>query len=182
MLGKFQTGEFKGWKGLTKDNHLYALENRENVGLTSALIMRMRDYNYGTSLESQLSKFPIKYYDDDSEITWKLVASGRRNIPIVEARDINGNPVTSGFLGANGVPFYVVFPEDYFADGNVIVGEKNEMYPIIIKADPIVEGSLFVFLVETMGDLPLVFLLKNLHMVKDSLMISLLLKESFLEK
>ena len=153
MLGKFQIGEFKGWKGLTKDNHLYALENRENVGLTSALIMRIRDYNYGASLESYLSRFPVKYYEDDSEIKWKLVASGRRNIPIVEVRDINGNPIIDGFVGANGEPFYVVFPEDYFADGNVIVGEKNEMYPILLKADPIVEGSLYVFMAETMGGL-----------------------------
>lgn len=44
-----------------------------------------------------------------------VIGSSRRNIPLVEARDENGNVVTaeSGMVGAGYAPFYLVFPEDW---------------------------------------------------------------------
>ena len=57
----------------------------------------------------------------DSEYTWDVIGSNRRNIPLVEARLEDGTPVTSasGMVGANTAPFYLVFNEDWFADGRV---------------------------------------------------------------
>ena len=96
----------------------------------------------GKNLETYLSQFPVKYFDTDDEYTWEIIGSSRRNIPLVEARDIDGNPVTSttGMVGV-GEPFYVVFGEDWFGDGEVIVGEKNEKYPLRILGEPRMEGS-----------------------------------------
>jgi hypothetical protein len=39
----------------------------------------------------------------------------------LEARDENGIVVTaeSGMIGAGTAPFYLVFPEDWFADGEI---------------------------------------------------------------
>lgn len=64
-----------------------------------------------------------KEFDDDSEYTWEVIGSSRRNIPLLEARDENGTPVIVGegsvtedtMIGANTTPFYLVFPEDWFA-------------------------------------------------------------------
>ena len=58
-------------------------------------------------------------FEDDNEYTWDVIGSSKRNIPLVEARDENGNPVNSasGMIGAGTAPFYLVFPEDWFADG-----------------------------------------------------------------
>lgn len=70
----------------------------------------------GKSYESFLSQFPTKEFTDDSEYTWDVISSSRRNIPLVEARDENGTPITaaSGMVGAGYAPFYLVFAEDWF--------------------------------------------------------------------
>ena len=71
----------------------------------------------GKTLDTFLSQFPVKEFEDDSEFYWDVIGSSRRNIPLIEARDENGNVVTSdsGMIGANTTPFYLVFPEDWFA-------------------------------------------------------------------
>lgn len=149
-LGKFQMQGFKSWKGLTKSNHISAMfATRPQEA--SSVVMRMLEHNYGKSLDSYLSKFPIKYFDEDNDFTWKLMGSSRRNVPIYEARDIEGNVLTTGMAGVNTEPFYVVFSEDMFFDGEVIVGEKNEVYPLRILGDPTYEGTLSVYKVELMG-------------------------------
>lgn len=149
-LGRFQTKEFNGWKGLTKDNHLFTAFG--NPALEDQIILRTMDYNYGTSLEAFLRQFPIKMYEDDREITWKLIGSSRMNIPLQEARHYDGRVVQPDEMaGVNGDKFYVVFPTDYFALGNIIVGEKNELYPLRILEDPRPEGRFTVCLVELMA-------------------------------
>ena len=61
-----------------------------------------------------MSRFPTKYFDEDNDITWKLIGSARKNIPLVEARTFDGNVVASGDpnVGKNTEPFYLVFAED----------------------------------------------------------------------
>lgn len=58
-------------------------------------------------------------FEDDNEYTWDVIGSSKRNIPLVEARNEDGDLVTSesGMIGAGTAPFYLVFPEDWFADG-----------------------------------------------------------------
>ena len=114
-------------------------------------MIRLLEHNYGKNLESYLSRFPVKYFEEDEDITWRLIGSSRKNVPLVEARDISGNVITSGMAGVNTEPFYLVFQEDYFADGEVIVGEKNEVYPLRILEDPKFEGTLTIYKVELMG-------------------------------
>ena len=78
----------------------------------------------GKSLDTFLSQFPVREFDTDDEYTWDVIGSSRRNIPLVEARDENGDSVESKdddyMVGAGTVPFYLVFPEDWFADGRYI--------------------------------------------------------------
>ena len=97
----------------------------------------------GKTLETYLSQFPTKVFDTDDEYTWDVISSSRRNIPLVEAREIDGTVVTSnsGNIGIAGEPFYLVFAEDWFADGNVIVGNLNEVYPLRILGEPRMEGT-----------------------------------------
>lgn len=76
----------------------------------------------GKTLDTFLSQFPTKEFEDDNEYTWDVIGSSRRNIPLVEARDENGNVVTaaSGMVGVGTSVFYLVFPEDWFADGRLV--------------------------------------------------------------
>lgn len=122
LLGKFQTREFSYWKGLTKDNHLGAIFGRSPQKATN-LMVQLLAYQRGKTLDTLLNQFPTKEFESDDEYYWDVVGSSRRNIPLVQALDENGAAVTSasGMVGANTAPFYLIFNEDWFADGRIIV-------------------------------------------------------------
>lgn len=115
-LGKFQTVGFSHWKGLTKENHLGSIFQLAPQK-ASNLMVQLLAYHRGKTLDTFLSQFPVREFEDDSEYTWDVIGSSRRNIPLLEARDENGVVVTadSGNIGAGTAPFYLVFPEDWFA-------------------------------------------------------------------
>lgn len=141
-LGKFQTQSFTGWKGLTKENHLGAIFGLAPQKATN-LMVQLLAAHYGKTLDTFLSQFPTKEFEDDSEYYWEVVGSSRRNIPLIEARDENNESVTKehGMVGAGTTPFYLVFPEDWFADGEYIVGNLNELYQFRILGNPRFEGT-----------------------------------------
>lgn len=149
-LNKFQMVGFNHWKGLTKENHLGSIFQLAPQKATT-LMVQLLAYYRGKTLDTFLSQFPTKEFDTDDEYTWDVVGSSRRNIPLVEARNAAGSVISAGLAGANGEPFYVVFAEDWFADGEVIAGEKNEVYPLRILGDPRMEGTNAVYKVELMG-------------------------------
>lgn len=150
-LKKFQTLAFKSWKGTTRQNHISSIY-RKSPQAGSDLMVELLASKRGRSLETFLSKFPTKMFETNDAFYWDIIGSSRRNIPIIEARDFHTNQVlVSGMAGANGSKFKVVFGEDWFADGNVIVGEKNEIYPLRVLGDGEAEGSNTVYIVELMG-------------------------------
>ena len=110
-------------------------------------------FRTGKTLESFLSKYPTKQFETDDEFYWDVVGSSRRNIPLIEARDEDGVVVTatSDNIGANVAPFYLVFGEDWFADGEYIVGNLNEIYQFRILGNAKMEGSNAVYKVELAG-------------------------------
>jgi len=151
-LSRFQMLEYLSWKGLTKENHLGRLFQAQPQKATNLMIQLLAT-SRGKTLETFLSKFPVKYFDTDDEYTWEIIGSSRRNIPLVEARKEDGSTIVTAedTVGANTQPFYVVFSEDWFGDGEVIVGEKNEIYPLRILAPAKMEGTNAVYKVELMG-------------------------------
>lgn len=150
-LGKFQVFESQSWHGLTTKNHLGEIY-RIAPQKASNIITKLLAYNYAPTLDTLLSKFPVKYFDTDDEFTWDLIGSMERNYPLVEAR-VGGVVVTSGDnnVGAGGGQIELVFAEKAFSDVNVIVGEKNEIYPLRVLEDPKPEGTNYVYTVELMG-------------------------------
>lgn len=151
QLRKYQMLQFQGWKGLTKETHLGMLYAREPQK-ASNLWVRLLANNYGRTLSTYLNRFPKKEFSDDTEYYWNIIGSSRRNLPILEARDMDGNVITAGQMaGVGTAPFYVVFAEDWWADGNVIVGEKNEAYPLRVLGEGRPEGTRTIYKVELMG-------------------------------
>ena len=150
--GKFQVFEPQSWGGLTTKNHLSSIY-RTSPQKASNIVTRLLSNSYGGNLESLLGKFPVKYFDNDDEFTWDLIGSSERNFPLLEARTTGGVVVTAGTnnVGAAGEKFELVFAEKAFFDVNVIVGEKNEVYPMRVIEDPVEEGTNYVYLVELMG-------------------------------
>lgn len=151
-LGKYEIFKFQAWKGLTTENHLGAIF-AESPNLGTNIMVELQTRYHGKNLEGFLRQFPIKRFDSDAEITWNVIGSSRRNIALVEARDETGAVVdiSSDNVGVGGKPFYLVFAEDWFAFGETIVGERNEVYPFRIIAQPKSEGAYTVYKVELMG-------------------------------
>lgn len=116
-------------------------------------MVQLLAYRYGKTLNTYLSQFPTKMFDDDTEYTWQVIGGNRKNVPLVEARTLDGTVIDGdeGMIGARVEPFYLVFPEQLFFDGDYIVGELNEVYQFRILGDPRVEGSNYVFRVELAG-------------------------------
>ena len=150
--GKFQAFEPQSWGGLTTSNHLRSIY-KEAPQKASTLVTKLLGDSYGGNLDSLLSKFPTKYFDNDNEFSWDLIGSSERNYPLIEARTTAGATVAASDnnIGAGREKFVVIFPEQAFFDVNVIVGEMNEKYPLRIIGDPEVEGTNFAYTVELMG-------------------------------
>lgn len=151
-LSKFQTVGFQSWKGLSKENHLGSIFQLAPQKATN-LMVQLLAFHRGKTLDTLLNQFPTKEFEDDNEYTWDVIGSSRRNIPLVEARDEDGTVVTaeSGNVGVGTTPFYLVFAEDWFGDGEVIVGNLNQVYPFRILGDARMEGTNAVYKVELMG-------------------------------
>jgi hypothetical protein len=152
LLGKFQTREFTSWKGLTRDNHIGAIFGAAPQK-ASNLMIQMLAARRGRTLDTLLSQFPTKSFPTDDEYQWDLNGSDRQNIELIEARDEDGNVVVAGGsnVGAGTAPFYLVFGKDWFADGEYIVGNLNEIYQFRILGDPRMEGTNAVYKVELAG-------------------------------
>ena len=151
-LSRFQTIGFKTWKGMTKDNHLGAIFQRKPQLATNTMI-ELLAFKKGNTLESLLNRLPRKQFDNDEEFYWNVIGSSRRNIPLVEARDENGVKVTNNgaMIGAGTASFELVFDEDWFALGEYIVGNLNEVYQFRILENARMEGTRAVYKVELAG-------------------------------
>lgn len=153
-LNRFQiTPTFTHWMGLTKENHLGSIFQTAPQK-ASELMVQLLAYNRGKCLDTFLSQFPVKEFETDDEFYWNVIGTSRRNIPLLEARDEDGEVVTAehnGNVGIGTQMFYLVFPEDWFADGEVIVGNLNQAYPFKIHGDARLEGTNAVYQVELMG-------------------------------
>lgn len=151
-LGKFQSLDFVSWKGLTRDNHLGAIFQLQPQKASDLMVQLLAAYT-GKTLDTFLSQFPVKEFESDEEYYWDVIGSARRNIPLVEARTLDGTVVTAntGMVGAGTEPFYLVFAEDWFADGEYIIGNLNELYQFRILGDARLEGTNAVYKVELAG-------------------------------
>lgn len=143
------------WRGtVTKDNHLYHVF-RSNPQMASDVMTVLMSQMHLPTLDTYLSReVPVKEFEDDTDIYWDVVTSARRNIPLVEARRCDGTPIQAANEANVGVgfePFYLVFQTDWFALGEVLWGNFNEEYPVIVKEMGHAEGTNTVYLVEPFG-------------------------------
>ena len=142
---------FTFWKSeIEKRNHVSTMFHSAPQKASNVMV-ELLARNYSKSVESMLANFPTKEFETDDEYTWDVVASTRRNIPLIEARDITGTVIGAGdnvFAGKDGEEFYLVFGEDWFFNQEIIHGNLNEKYPLLIKGKPRYEGTNVVYLVE----------------------------------
>lgn len=149
-LKKFQISRpFTAWKSeITKLNHISTLYHSAPQKASNFMV-ELLARNYAKSIESTLNAFPTKEFESDDEYTWDVIGASRRNIPLVEARNLAGTPIAAGDTAGEGnEEFYLVFGEDWFFDGEIIYGNLNEKYPLLIKGQPRYEGTNVVVTVQ----------------------------------
>lgn len=152
-LNRWQVQELKTWNGPLFDpqNTLRALYKEQPEKIKKAMVKLQAIYN-GRSLEAKLEEIGTKYVESLSDFYYEIIASSKRNVQLIEAR-YNGSVVTATDTNvcAGGSTAELVFGEDYFGLGEVIVGEKNEKYPLRILGEPRPEGTNVVYTVEGWG-------------------------------
>lgn len=152
-LARFQTQDRDIWASeITKRNHIDTLYPK-CPQVISDFMVQLLARNFGDSLESILNQYPTKYFENDDEYTWDVIGSARRNMPLVEARTMADVKIAAnaGTIGANREQFKLVFDKFYFFDGEEILGELNELYPLRIVGKPTMEGTKSVVIVECSG-------------------------------
>lgn len=152
QLGRYQVTDSQAIAGMINpENTLDAMYKRSPQKINNMMI-KLLAINRGRSLEALLNKFPTHYINDDRDFYWELIGSSRRNIPLVEVRYQGSVVADTDFnIGEGGVKFDLVFPEMWFHEGETIVGEKNELYPVRIIKEPKPEGTNWVYTVECFG-------------------------------
>lgn len=149
-----QTTGPKAWSGMTTKNHLGAIwEAKPQVA--SKLTTKMLSSAFGNTLETLLDTIPALYLDTDDDYTWQLIGSSERNIPLVAAyTDASlSTAITAADMnvGQGGTDVFLVFAERWFSDVNVLVGEKNELYPLRVVEDPLPSGTNWVYRCQVWG-------------------------------
>lgn len=145
-----------GWgPGVTQRKHIAEIFAKNPI-MMNDVVVRAFTANYGYQFSTFLKEHTkVREFESDDEYQWKLIGSTWKNIPLIEARDEYGNVIDSTYanptVGQGGAIIQLVFPEAYFADGEVIVGELNEYYQFRIIAEPTMEGPNAVYTVELMA-------------------------------
>ena len=154
QLNKYQMRPAYGWgPGVTQRKHVAEIFAKQPVMLND-VVTRAFTANNGYLFSTFLKEHTqVREFEADEEYTWKLVGSTYKNIPLIEARKDDGSVVAASDtnVGRGGTLLQLVFPEAYFADGEVIVGELNEYYQFRIIEEPVMEGSNAVYTVELMA-------------------------------
>jgi len=152
QLGRYQvTDSLKIAGMINPENTLDAMYKRAPQKITNMMV-KLLAIHRGRSLEALLNMFPTHEIEDDRDFYWELIGSSRRNIPLVEARYQGAVVTDADFnIGQGTSKFELVFEENWFFEGETIVGEKNELYPIRVIGEPKPEGTNFVYLCESMS-------------------------------
>lgn len=128
------------WTGFTTKAHLGALRQIEPQRAND-LTTLINQVNTGEGLKSLLGQFPVLELPTDDDFIWRLQGDSEMNVPLV-ACYVDGAAITAASeAGKGGTKFTLVFPIRYFSWPLVIVGEKNEKYPVNITNEPTPNGT-----------------------------------------
>lgn len=132
--------EFSGLMTEFAFGNMYQLEPQKMSTVSTALFERN---NYMTVYSYIKQHFPTVYLETDDEWRWSLHGNAEKNLPLVKCSLSSGGSAVSAtdFVGANGTEFYLTFNEPYFSGNAQIVGEMNEVYPILVIGEPMAIGG-----------------------------------------
>jgi hypothetical protein len=142
LISAFQKNEPVDWSGLTTENHLGAMYNMYPE-LVSNLVDRIYDVNLGLDIDRFMDKFPVHYISDDVEFEWFLQGSDLKNIPLISVTDSGLTALAKPGVGFSR--FYVLVPERYFEETDVIGFPDKENYQAQVKSAPTAFGTNWLY-------------------------------------
>jgi len=147
LISKLQTLDPKDWSGLTTDNHLGALYMQQPE-LVSEVIEHIYKVNLGgDDVVSFINQFPVMYINDDVPFDWLLQGADEKNIPLIAyyESDLSSTPTRAGIARST---FWMEFGERLFERTDIIVGEKPDLYKLMVVDDPISRGTSVFYCVQ----------------------------------
>lgn len=152
QLNPFQFIEQQSWSGMTMPYTLGSLAMRKPVEAFNTVTKVFAANNIPDRM-AEMEKYPVMKVDEpDSEIVWDLIGTNYKNLELQEARMGTTTVLSSHTVGIGGARFKLVFTENYFGKGEIIVGEYQELYRIRVIDDPSFEGTNYVYDCELMGE------------------------------
>jgi len=150
-ISPYQLYGKKGHNGLTMDTHMGSYYQKQPQRAAKNMV-HLLQLHYGKNLESELNKYPTVQFPTTDDYYWDIIGSSRRNISLEVAR-YQGADVTSSTanVGMGGATIELVFPENYFFQNEIIVGELNERYRFLVISQ-VGEGTNTVYTVKLTGD------------------------------
>lgn len=146
--------EGKDWSGLTSANNLANMFGETPIKL-GGFIDTIYKVNLQDDIISKMNEYPVLELDDDREYEWMLMGADAKNIPLVKATDLSGNAVSaSSTFGKYGERFRVFYGERLFFQTNVIVGEKPDLYHLLVRTEGELEGTTWGYEVELVASDP----------------------------
>lgn len=157
-----QISDPKEWAGLTTQNHLGWLGMHKPHMLNDVI---RTIYKYGSSGDdfvNLVNTFPtVTVPNDTVPHRWMFAGATEKNVPLVGASvslsaaqagtyiTTSNSPTTQ--LGYGGQHFFMVFNERYFSNREVIVGSRPMAFSLRIMAEPISNGSKWIYEVALFG-------------------------------
>jgi len=146
--------EGKDWSGLTTSNHLGAMFGETPLQVSS-FIDTLYKVSLGEDLIARMNTYPVLYLDDDREYEWMLMGANGKNIPLKSATDLGGNAFSNASTpGKYGDRFFMYFDEKLFTKTHVIVGNKPDLYHLLVVEEPVQVNATFRYTVELVTDNP----------------------------
>lgn len=153
-LSPWQIYEAKAFAGQVSDvyfeNMAMGGKNPQLISKVVRQLLNRNAYTYST----YLTQFPtLKIEDHNEEFMWKLIGDSEKNIPLSWAK-VGSSLVTAATTGVGslGAKFTLAFPEKWFNEGEIIVGEKNELYRIKLLSSGIPSGNDVIYEAELTGE------------------------------
>jgi hypothetical protein len=144
--------EGRDWSGLTTSNNLGYLFGEQPIRVSN-FVDTLYKVSLGEDLIARMNEYPVLSLDDDREYEWMLMGADGKNIPLISVTDSAGNAFTNASTpGKYGERFYMFFGEKLFFKTHVIVGNKPDLYHLLVVEEPVQSGASFKYTVELVTD------------------------------
>jgi len=145
-ISDLQVSASQSWSGLTTENHLYAISQKEPQ-LASSIMTQIFNQKMKVGLDTFLSKYPTKYMETDADVRWMLKGDDERPISIVSYASADTNRP-----GIGKEIFELTVAENFFSVSDFIIFDDRKFgVRVIDQGFPAGSGNTWTYKVQNMS-------------------------------